>query len=140
MAAIAPVELQIATGDGYGEQALVVVDYELSATNDDILAGTSYHEVVQLFLEGRHVVGRRPGEVPVSGGILLDDVVTFTASRQSVVHGAEKLLPLASLEGGLGPFDRDAVRARVTLTPLPASAVSQGSNTVILERPPVVEA
>jgi hypothetical protein len=140
MAAIAPVELQIAAGNGYGEQALVVVDYEISATDDDIVAGTAYHEVVQLFLEGRHVLGRRPSAVPVSGGILRDGIVTFTANQQSYVHGAEKLLPLASLEGGLGPFDRDAVQARVTLTPLPPSAISQSSNTVILDRPPVVEA
>jgi hypothetical protein len=140
MAAIGTVQLQIATGDAYGEQALVVVDYEVSATHDDILAGTTYHEVVQLYLEGRRVLGQPRAAVPVTGGLLLDGHVTFDASQQSVVHGAERLLPRSALESGLGPFERDAVEARVTLTPLPPSAVSENSNAVILEQPPVVEA
>lgn len=138
MAAIGTIELQIAPGDG--DTVRVIVGYEISATHDDILAGTRYHEVVQLYRDAARVIWGPRGAVPVTGGLLLDQHVVFTANEQSFVHGAEKTFPLAALEGGLGPFDRDAVWANVTLTPLPVAAIAASSNAVILEDPPVVEA
>jgi hypothetical protein len=139
MAEIGRVELQIAHGDGYGEMALVEVEYQVSASAGDMESATAYHEVVQLYVEGQGRLGH-PQETPVAGGLLYDGITVFTADAQSFVHGPEKLLPLSVLEPGIGPFTLDEVRARVTMTPLPASAVSRASNAVVLHRPPVLDA
>ena len=139
MASIGPVELQIAFGPDWGDKALVELGYTISATLDDVASGQAYHEVAQLFMEGRRL-GQRGVEQPVPGGTLWDATVQFTGSAVSIVRGPELLLPLAVLEQGVSPLQPDLIRARVTLTPLPPMAVSQTSNTVDVHRPPVLTA
>jgi hypothetical protein len=47
-------------------------------------------------------------------------------------------IPLAVLEQGVvSPLQPDAIRARVTLTPLPPQTVMHDSNTVDPNKPPV---
>jgi hypothetical protein len=131
MASIGSVDLKVFPNVPATGSALVQVEYTIEATLDDVPSGRGYRELVQLVKQDREI-GRHGGEVLVAGGTLSDGDVVFTGSAVAYVRGPEMTLPLAALEGGISPLQTDAIRARVTLTPLPPTAPTRESNTVEL--------
>jgi len=130
MASISSVDLRIFPNVPLVGEALVQTSYTITPTLDDVSAGRSYREFVQLFSLGRRI-GDPSVEHPVPDGTLWDGVVVFTAG--GFVRGQERTLPLANLEqGGISPILGEPIKARVTLTPLPPAAPSQDSNLVRL--------
>jgi hypothetical protein len=135
MAAIVSVRLQIAQGGSYADKALLIVEYAIEPTLHDVQNDQAYSERVQVYTEG-HRVGLPGLEHPIPGA-LSEGTVVFTSDQQ-VQRDFQVLIPLAVLEQGVvSPLQPDAIRARVTLTPLPPQTVMQDSNTVDLNKPPV---
>lgn len=127
MASISNVRLQIFEQGG---SALVQVSYTLSATHHDAVHEQSYRELVQLVGddEGRGEDGR--SEI-IPNSTIWDGVVTFTTSQVSFTQSHERTVPVSLLDEDPGPFIReDEIRARVTLTPLPAPIPTRDSNLV----------
>lgn len=138
MASIGSVDLEIFKGVQSHDGALVRASYVVSATLDDVPSGRSYRELVQLVQVGRQI-GQRGIEHVLAGGTLSDGVVVFTGSAVSYVRDWERDIPMSVLEQGIiSPLEADPIRARVTLTPLPAAAPTRESNTVNVNQPPVV--
>ena len=92
---------------------------------------------MQLFSEGRRI-GEPGVEHPVTGGTMWDGTVVFTSDAVAYEQGRELTLPLSALSQSDTPLQPDAIRARVTLTPLPPTAPSRESNVVELGQPPVI--
>ncbi len=67
-----------------------------------------------------------------------DGTVVFTSDAVAYEQGRELTLPLSALSQSDTPLQPDAIRARVTLTPLPPTAPSRESNVVELGQPPVI--
>jgi hypothetical protein len=138
MASIDSVELEIARGGSYGDSALLIVNYTMHATLDDVQNDRAYQEHVQVYTEGRRV-GLFGLEHPIAGAVY-DGTYVFPDDSE-VPRNYEKLVPLAALEQGIiSPSQPDAIRARVTLTPLPAQTVTHDSNTVDISTPVVANA
>jgi hypothetical protein len=138
MASIGPVELQISMDNPSQGQALAQVGYAISATGVDVAAGRNYRELVELV----HVGGLgEPGvEHLVPGGTMWDAPFMFTDNTVGFTHTRELRLPTASLEqGSVSPFEPNAIRARVTLAPLPPTTPTRESNTVNIHQEPVVD-
>lgn len=135
MASISSVDLKIFPNVPSVGDALVQVSYTITETLDDVPAGHSYRELVQLFSHGRRI-GELGLEHAVPDGTMWDGVVVFTTSAEAFVRGPERTLPLADLEQGVSPLQSDSILARVTLTPLPTAAPSRDSNIVQLNPPP----
>jgi hypothetical protein len=130
MASIGPVTLSIFDGP---DDVRVRVDYEISATHHDAEHEQAYREVIELV----GVDTGEPGEDQVDDVIAApsewDGIVVFTTSQVKFVRSPE--LPsfaAATLDEDAHPFvpRSDEIRARVTLTPLPATASSRESNLV----------
>jgi hypothetical protein len=138
MASIGPVELQIFMNNPSEGQALAQVGYTISATGVDVAAGRNYRELVELVRVGG--IGAPGIEHLVPDGKLWDAPVTF-ADHAGFTHTRELTLPIASLEqGSLSPLEPNAIRARVTLAPLPPTTPTRESNTVNIHQEPVIDA
>jgi hypothetical protein len=112
--------------------ALVQVGYVVTQTMDDAQSGRNYRELVQLVSKAQPIERLVPGGT-VSDGILVD------SNHMAFNRNCALILPVASLEQGIvSPFQRDPILARVTLTPLPATASTQESNTVLINQPPTL--
>jgi hypothetical protein len=134
MAAIDTVKLQVAKGGSYGDKALLIVDYTMEPTLDDVQSDRAYDEHVQVFIEGRRI-GLTGLEHPIPGAVY-DGTVVFTSASQ-VQRNYEVLVPLSVLEQGIvTPAQPDVIQARVTLTPLPPQTVTKPSNAVDLNAAP----
>jgi hypothetical protein len=132
MASIGPVTLQIFLNNPSEGMALVEVSYVISNTLDDMQSGRNYRELVQLVSHAQAV------EHLVPGGTMWDSTVSFT-EYGSFNREPELRLPISSLEQGIiSPSQRDPIVARVTLTPLPAAAVTLDSNAVNINPPQVI--
>ncbi|HEY7289781.1 MAG TPA: hypothetical protein VH583_08085 [Vicinamibacterales bacterium] len=130
MASIAPVTLQIFLNNPSEGMALIQVSYKILPTLDDVSAGRTYRELVQLISKPRGI------ERLVPGGTMWDGTVVFTGGGFNRLP--ELLLPIAALrQGVISPLQSDPIIARVTLTPLPATVVTQQSNTVDVDPTPV---
>jgi hypothetical protein len=135
MALIEPVNLQIAPVTPSSDNALVQVGYRILRTLDDVEAGRTYREVVQLFREGR-LIGDPGVEHQVPGGTMLDATVVFTADAQGFTRDLELVLPFATLRQSASTVQSDEISARVTLTPFPETSPTRESNVVQLDHPP----
>jgi hypothetical protein len=131
MASIGTVDLKVFPNVPVTGSALVQVTYAIEETLDDVAAGRTYRELVQLVKQEREI-GRHGAEVPVAGGIVSDGSVVFTGSEEGYTRGWELTLPLSALEGGVSPLQQPPIRARVSLTPLPPAAPTRESNAVEL--------
>jgi hypothetical protein len=75
--------------------------------------------------------------VLVPGGTVSDSILVFDSNHVAFNRNCALILPVASLEQGIvSPFQRDPILVRVTLTPIPATATTQESNTVLINQPP----
>jgi hypothetical protein len=133
MASIGPVTLEIFLNNPSEGMALVQVGYVVTQTMDDARSGRNYRELVQL------VSKAQPIERLVPGGTVSDSILVFDSNHMAFNRNCALILPVASLEQGIvSPFQRDPILARVTLTPLPATASTQESNTVLVNQPPTL--
>jgi hypothetical protein len=138
MASIGPVQLQIFMKNPTEDQAFVQVGYTTSATGDDIAAGRTYRELVELVRVGG--IGKPGVEHLVPEGTMWDAPVVFTGNATGFTHTREKTLPIADLEqGSISPLEPNPIRARVTLAPLPPTTPTRESNTVNIHEEPVIE-
>ena len=79
----------------------------------------------------------QPIERLVPGGTVSDSILVFDSNHVAFNRNCALILPVASLEQGIvSPFQRDPILVRVTLTPIPATATTQESNTVLINQPP----
>lgn len=134
MASIEPVNLNISPNVPSVGVALIQVSYAIAQTLDDVPSGRTYRELVQLVSEGRRI-GEPGFEHLIPGGTMWDGTVVFTADAVRFTREPELKLPLATLTQSISPLQPDAIRARVTLTPLPPTAPSRESNVVELNQP-----
>jgi hypothetical protein len=133
MASIGPVTLEIFLNNPSEGMALVQVGYVVTQTMDDARSGRNYRELVQI------VSKAQPIERLVPGGTVSDGILVFDSNHMAFNRNCALILPVASLEQGIvSPFQRDPILARVTLTPLPATASTQESNTVLINQPPTL--
>jgi hypothetical protein len=138
MASIGPVELQIFINNPSEGQAFAQVGYTISATGVDAAAGRNYRELVELVHVGG--IGGSGIEHLVPDGKLWDAPIMF-ADDAGFTHTRELTLPIASLEqGSISPLEPNAIRARVTLAPLPPTTPTRESNTVNIHQEPVIDA
>lgn len=137
MASIGPVELQIFMNNPSQGQALVQVGYTISATGVDVADGRNYRELVELVRVGG--IGEPGVEHLVPNGALWDAAFMFTDNAVGFTHTRELTLPAAALEqGSISALEPNAIRARVTLAPLPPTTPTRESNTVNIHQDPVI--
>jgi len=136
MASIEHVTLEV-LADSPSNGVQVNVSYKITATLDDVPAGRTYRELVQLVKVGR-MIGAPGVEHLVPGGTVWDGTVLFTGDGVSFVHSRELTLPSADLAQD-SALQTEEIRARVTLIPLPALPPTMESNTVQLNGPPTRE-
>jgi hypothetical protein len=135
MASIEYVKLEVLSSSS--PNVLVNVSYKILATLDDVPAGRTYRELVQLVKVGR-MIGDPGVEHLVSGGTVWDGTVLFTGDETGFSHTRELTLPAADLAQD-SALQAEEIRARVTLIPLPATSPTMESNTVQLNGPPTTE-
>jgi hypothetical protein len=135
MASIEHLTLEVLSSQPNG--VLMNVSYSITATLDDVAAGRTYRELVQLVKVGRKI-GEPGSEHLVPGGTVWDGTVLFTDDEVSFVHSRELTVPSADLAQD-SALQAEKIRARVTLTPLPAPAPTMESNTVQLNEPATSE-
>jgi hypothetical protein len=122
MASISNVLLRIFEGVPAPGQALVQVSYTLTATLHDAPHQQSYRELVQL-LGDDEGAGEDGHSELIPNGTIFDGTVTFSTSAVAFTQSHERTIPVALLDEDPGPFIRaDEIRARVTLTALPAAS------------------
>jgi hypothetical protein len=137
MASIGPVELQIFMNNPSQGQALAQVGYTISATGVDVADGRNYRELVELVRVGG--IGEPGVEHLVPNGTVWDAAFMFTDNAVSFTHTRELTLPIAPLEqGSVSALEPNAIRARVTLAPLPPTTPTRESNTVNIHQEPVI--
>ena len=125
MASISDVRLQIFENQG---SALVQVSYKLTASHHDGEHEQAYREVVELVGDDRRR-GEDGQNDLIAGSTIWDGEFKFSTSQVAFEHSREKTFPSSILDED-GPFREDEIRARVTLVPLPATALSRESNLV----------
>jgi hypothetical protein len=116
---------------------LVNVGYKIEAALDDVAAGRTYRELVQLVRVGRKV-GVPGVEHLVPGGTIWDGTVLFTGDQVGFTHSRELSVPAAAIAQD-SALQAEEIRARVTLIPLPPQSPTMESNTVQLNAPPMSE-
>jgi hypothetical protein len=135
MALIEYVKLQVFSSPP--DSVAMNVDYKIEATLDDVPAGRTYRELVQLVRVGRKI--GEPGiEHLVPDGTVWDGTVLFTGNEVGFTHSRDWTLSSADLAQD-SALQAEEIRARVTLIPLPAQPPTMESNTVQLNAAPTSE-
>jgi len=130
MASISNVLLRIFEGVPAPGQALVQVSYTVTATLHDAPHQQAYRELVQLVGDDEGAGEDGHSEL-IANGTIFDGTVTFSTSAVAFTQIRERTIPVAILDEDPGPFIRpDEIRARVTLTALPAPSPTRDSNLV----------
>jgi hypothetical protein len=119
------------------DSVVLNVSYKIEATLDDVAAGRTYRELVQLVKVGRKI--GEPGiEHLVPDGTIWDGTVLFTGDEVGFNHSRELTVPSADLAQD-SALQAEEIRARVTLAPMPAQSPTMESNTVQLNGQPTSE-
>jgi hypothetical protein len=135
MASITGTHLDVQPTSPPSDELLVLVDYEIVQTGNDLQTAQAYRELVQLFSKGG-LAG--PGELVIPGGTLRDEPVIFTDAQRGYQRTWSITLPIAVLENGRSPLQADPIEARVTLTPIPPAETTAKSNLMPVNQAPVL--